>query len=129
MIQRIQSLYLLLVILLSFVVLYFSLKSPLGIELNYLSQYFYGFYGIPILGILSLILYKRRKIQLIFCLILIFLNLIVLQIYGLKVFEGNSNTIILIILMCSFIECVLLLLARRAINKDEKLVSSIDRIR
>ena len=129
MIQRIQSLYLLLVILLSFVVLYFSLKSPLGIELNSLSQYFYGFYGIPILGFLSLFLYKRRKIQLIFCLILIFLNLIVLQIYGLKVFEGNSNTIILIILMCSFIECVLLLLARRAINKDEKLVSSIDRIR
>ena len=34
MIQRIQSLYLLLVILLSFIVLYVSLNSPLGIELN-----------------------------------------------------------------------------------------------
>ena len=49
MIQRIQSLYLLLVILLSFIVLYVSLNSPLGIELNSFFKDLYGFYCIPIL--------------------------------------------------------------------------------
>ena len=129
MIQRIQSLYLLLVILLSFIVLYFSLNSPLGIELNSFFKDLYGFYCIPILGFISLFIYRRRKIQSIICLILILLNLIVLQIYISKIFEGDLNTIIFIILVSSFVECILLLLARRAINKDEKLVSSIDRIR
>ena len=89
----------------------------------------YGFYCIPILGFISLFIYRRRKIQSIICLILILLNLIVLQIYISKIFEGDLNTIIFIILVSSFVECILLLLARRAINKDEKLVSSIDRIR
>lgn len=129
MIQRIQSLYLLLVILLSFIVLYVSLNSPLGIELNSFFKDLYGFYCIPILGFISLFIYGRRKIQSIICLILILLNLIVLQIYISKIFEGDLNTIIFIILVSSFVECILLLLARRAINKDEKLVSSIDRIR
>ncbi|MDA9628266.1 DUF4293 domain-containing protein [Flavobacteriaceae bacterium] len=129
MIQRIQSLYLLLVILLSFIVLYFSLNSPLGIDLNSFFKDIYGFYFIPILGCISLFIYGRRKIQSIICLILIFLNLIVLQVYISKIFEGDLNTIIFIILVSSFVECILLILARRAINKDEKLVSSIDRIR
>ena len=129
MIQRIQSLYLLLVILLSFIVLYVSLNSPLGIELNSFFKDLYGFYCIPILGFISLFIYGRRKIQSIICLILIFLNLIVLQVYISKIFERDLNTIIFIILVSSFVECILLLLARRAINKDEKLVSSIDRIR
>ena len=129
MIQRIQSLYLLLVILLSFIVLYVSLNSPLGIELNSFFKDLYGFYCIPILGFISLFIFRRRKIQSIICLILILLNLIVLLIYISKIFEGDLNTIIFIILVSSFVECILLLLARRAINKDEKLVSSIDRIR
>ena len=119
----------------SFVALAVTISDLLRFSISFLSSsnsFFkdlYGFYCIPILGFISLFIYGRRKIQSIICLILILLNLIVLQIYISKIFEGDLNTIIFIILVSSFVECILLLLARRAINKDEKLVSSIDRIR
>ena len=126
MIQRIQSLYLLLVIILSSVTLYFSLTNNFEIELNF---WFYKFYIIPIFGFLSLLFYSKRKVQSILCLLLILFNMIVITFYVLKVFQGNINRIILIVVGVSFLESILLILARIAINKDEKLVRSIDRIR
>jgi hypothetical protein len=129
MIQRIQSLYLLLVIILSSVTLYFSLTNNFEIELNFWFYKFYGFYIIPIFGFLSLLFYSKRKVQSILCLLLILFNIIVITFYVLKVFQGNINRIILIVVGVSFLESVLLILARIAIDKDEKLVRSIDRIR
>ena len=129
MIQRIQSLYLLLVILLSSVMLYLSLVPSFGMELNSWFYAYYGFYSIPLLATICLFLYSKRKIQSILCFVLILFNLIVVQICGLKAFEGNTHTIILLALVASIVECILLFLARRAIDKDEKLVRSIDRIR
>ena len=129
MILRIQSLYLILVVLLSCIVIYLSLNSSFDTVLNSWFQAYYGFYGIPTLGFLSLFLFSKRKIQSIFCFVLILLNLVVVHIYSKMAFGGNSNFIILIILVSSFLECVLLFLARRAINKDERLVRSIDRVR
>ena len=129
MIQRIQSLYLLLVILLSSVMLYLSLVPSFGMELNSWFYAYYGFYSIPLLATICLFLYSKRKIQSILCFVLILFNLIVVQICGLKAFEGNTHTIILLVLVASIVECILLFLARRAIDKDEKLVRSIDRIR
>jgi hypothetical protein len=126
MIQRIQSLYFLLVIILSSVTLYFSLTNNFEIELNF---WFYKFYIIPIFGFLSLLFYSKRKVQSILCLLLILFNIIVITFYVLKVFQGNINRIILIVVGVSFLESVLLILARSAIDKDEKLVRSIDRIR
>ena len=129
MIQRIQSLYLLLVILLSSVMLYLSIVPSFGMELNSWFYAYYGFYSIPLLATICLFLYSKRKIQSILCFVLILFNLVVVQICGLKVFEGNTHTIILLVLVASMVECILLFLARRAIDKDEKLVRSIDRIR
>ncbi|MFQ3341022.1 MAG: hypothetical protein ACI9TK_000677 [Flavobacteriaceae bacterium] len=129
MIQRIQSLYLLLVISLSSVMLYLSLDFSFEKEFNSWFEEYYGFYSIPLLGILSLFLYSRRKIQSMLCFVLILFNLIVIQLYGLKVFEGNTNTIVLVLVGSSVLNSILLFLARRAIDKDEKLVRSIDRIR
>ena len=129
MIQRIQSLYLLVVILLSSVMLYLSLVPSFGMELNSWFYAYYGFYSIPLLATICLFLYSKRKIQSILCFVLILFNLIVVQICGLKAFEGNTHTIILLALVASIVECILLFLARRAIDKDEKLVRSIDRIR
>ena len=129
MIQRIQSLYLLVVILLSSVMLYLSLVPSFGMELNSLFYGYYGFYSIPLLATICLFLYSKRKIQSILCFVLILFNLVVVQICGLKAFEGNTHTIILLALVASMVECILLFLARRAIDKDEKLVRSIDRIR
>ena len=129
MIQRIQSLYLLLVILLSSVMLYLSIVPSFGMELNSWFYAYYGFYSIPLLATICLFLYSKRKIQSILCFVLILFNLVVVQICGLKAFEGNTHTIILLALVASMVECILLFLARRAIDKDEKLVRSIDRIR
>ena len=129
MIQRIQSLYLLVVILLSSVMLYLSLVPSFGMELNSWFYAYYGFYSIPLLATICLFLYSKRKIQSILCFVLILFNLVVVQICGLKAFEGNTHTIILLALVASIVECILLFSARRAIDKDEKLVRSIDRIR
>jgi cytochrome b561 len=129
MIQRIQSLYLLVVILLSSVMLYLSLVPSFGMELNSWFYAYFGFYSIPLLSTICLFLYSKRKIQSILCFVLILFNLVVVQICGLKAFEGNTHTIILLALVASIVECILLFLARRAIDKDEKLVRSIDRIR
>lgn len=129
MIQRIQSLYLLLVILLSSVMLYLSIVPSFGMELNSWFYAYYGFYSIPLLATICLFLYSKRKIQSILCFVLILFNLVVVQICGLKAFEGNTHTIILLVLVGSVVDCILLFLARRAIDKDEKLVRSIDRIR
>ena len=129
MIQRIQSLYLIVVILLSSLMLYLSLVPSFGMELNSWFYAYYGFYSIPLLATICLFLYSKRKIQSILCFVLILFNLVVVQICGLKVFEGNTHTIILLVLVASMVECILLFLARRAIDKDEKLVRSIDRIR
>jgi hypothetical protein len=129
MIQRIQSLYLIVVILLSSLMLYLSLVPSFGMELNSWFYAYFGFYSIPLLATICLFLYSKRKIQSILCFVLILFNLIVVQICGLKVFEGNTHTIVLLALVASIVECILLFLARRAIDKDEKLVRSIDRIR
>ena len=129
MIQRIQSLYLIVVILLSSLMLYLSLVPSFGMELNSWFYAYFGFYSIPLLATICLFLYSKRKIQSILCFVLILFNLIVVQICGLKAFEGNTHTIILLALVASIVECILLFLARRAIDKDEKLVRSIDRIR
>ena len=129
MIQRIQSLYLIVVILLSSLMLYLSLVPSFGKELNSWFYAYFGFYSIPLLATICLFLYSKRKIQSILCFVLILFNLVVVQICGLKVFEGNTHTIILLVLVASMVECILLFLARRAIDKDEKLVRSIDRIR
>ena len=129
MILRIQSLYLIIVVLLSCIIIYLSSDSSFDTVLKSWFQAYYGFYSIPILGFLSLFLFSKRKTQSIFCFVLILLNLVVILIYGREALGGNSNFIILMILIISLIECILLFLARRAINKDEKLVRSIDRIR
>jgi hypothetical protein len=109
--------------------LYLSLVPSFGMELNSWFYANYGFYSIPPLATICLFFYSKRKIQSILCFVLILLNLIVVQICGLKAFEGNTHTIILLAFVASIVECILLFLARRAIDKDEKLVRSIDRIR
>ena len=129
MIQRIQTLYILIVIILSFLMLKLTIDFSNDIKLNSLVKTYYVFYFIPVIGILTLFLYKKRVIQSKMCLIMLGINVLVLISYGLKIYEGNSSFIILVLIACSIIECILLFVARKAINKDENLVRSIDRIR
>ena len=129
MIQRIQTLYILIVIILSFLMLKLTIDFSNDIKLNSLLKTYYVFYFIPFIGILTLFLYKKRVIQSKMCLIMLGINVLVLISYGLKIYEGNSSFINLVLIACSIIECILLFVARKAINKDENLVRSIDRIR
>ena len=129
MIQRIQTLYILIVIILSFLMLILTIDFSNDIKLNSLVKRFYVFYFIPVIGILTLFLYKKRVIQSKMCLIMFGINVLLLISYGLKIYEGNSSFINLVLIACSIIECILLFVARKAINKDENLVRSIDRIR
>ena len=129
MIQRIQTLYILIVIILSFLMLKLTIDFSNDIKLNSLVKTYYVFYFIPFIGILTLFLYKKRVIQSKMCLIMLGINVLVIIFYGLKIYEGNSNFINLVLIACSIIECILLFVARKAIIKDENLVRSIDRIR
>ena len=129
MIQRIQTLYILIVIILSFLMLKLTIDFSNDIKLNSLVKTYNVFYIIPFIGILTLFLYKKRVIQSKMCLIMLGINVLVIIFYGLKIYEGNSSFINLVLIACSIIECVLLFVAIKAINKDENLVRSIDRIR
>ena len=129
MIQRIQTLYILIVIILSFLMLKLTIDFSNDIKLNSLVKTYYVFYFIPFIGILTLFLYKKRVIQSKMCLIMLGINVLLLISYVLKIYEGNSSFINLVLIACSIIECILLFVARKAINKDENLVRSIDRIR
>ena len=129
MIQRIQTLYILIVIILSFLMLKLTIDFSNDIKLNSLEKIYYVFYFIPFIGILTLFLYKKRVLQSKMCLVMLGINALVLISYGLKIYEGNSSFINLVLIACSIIECVLLFVAIKAINKDENLVRSIDRIR
>ena len=129
MIQRIQSLYILIVIILSFLVLKLTIDYSNDIKLNSFLTIYYVFYFIPLIGIFTLFLYKKRVTQSKMCLIMLGVNVLVLISYGLKIYEGNSSLINLVLIACTMIECILLFLARKAINKDVNLVRSIDRIR
>ena len=129
MIQRIQSLYLLLVILFSSALVYLFLQPENGSILASIYWLDLIFYTIPLLSFVCVFLYGKRKVQAVVCLVLILFNLIPVIIYGQKVYNGSFDMILYIVIGISLLESILLLLARRAILKDEKLVRSIDRIR
>ena len=129
MIQRIQSLYILIVIILSFLVLKLTIDYSNDIKLNSFLTIYYVFYFIPLIGIFTLFLYKKRVTQSKMCLIMLGVNVLVILSYGLKIYEGNSSLINLVLIACTMIECILLFVARKAIKKDINLVRSIDRIR
>ena len=93
MIQRIQSFYLLLVILLSASLSYGFFVTEYAVKLASLFFESFGFFAILILAIISLLLYTKRKLQILFCLFLILLNLIHVIIYGYMIFNGSNDSL------------------------------------
>jgi hypothetical protein len=88
-----------------------------------------GFLIFPILTLVTIFLYKKRHLQVIFSIILIFLFTIQGVIFGIEINieDGFSFSEMLIFVSLA---CILLLyFARRNILKDEALVRSVDRIR
>ena len=129
MIQRIQSVYLLLASLLSLgLAFYFSTAAIQGSLFTLLVEN-YGFYSLPILCVFILLRFKKRNLQL----MLTSLTLLIQVFFLVVVFVENSNQILTLPLALPFLGGVGVLLglykARVHIRNDEELVRSVDRIR
>lgn len=129
MIQRIQSLYLLIAFVVGVIVFNLSINIEFDELMNQTYRDNYGFLIAPVLSLLSLFLFKKRSLQSLAVLIISLQQLLQIGLL-LPSFDLSDNiNFTEIALLLSFITVVLSWLARRGIRKDEALVRSVDRIR
>ena len=136
MIQRVQTLFLIVVALLSGVLPFFLnlwvdvdgqriyAKSALGVSL--------AFYMVTILAVVSMLWYKNRSHQFVINRLNIIVNLCVLGFFVYRSLSLSGETVVSekgIGLLIPVFSIVFLVLANRAIQKDEALVKSVDRLR
>ena len=129
MIQRIQSLYLLLAVLLSSGLLYVSHLTEYAMSLESFFSVNYGFYLIPFLILITLLFFKKRKIQGVLILLIILFTFFPIVLYVQEIYNGVQASVLYATVSIYLLNIIFLLLARKGIIKDEKLVRSIDRIR
>ena len=144
MLQRIQTVYLLLAALLSggltFFVPFWSDGNEIPLELadmlnggdNLLKTVPFLFIASGILSLVTLFLYKNRSRQIIYNRLNIVINFILLGIvvYYLLMLPGEAEVSEKGIgVVIPLVVIVLLALANKAIIKDDKLVKSVDRLR
>ena len=137
MLQRVQTLYLLLVLLLMAVLPYifplWTLKS--GKEFYFMENIIYVIlFGLgSTLTIISIISFKKRQLQFVLGRLNIILNLILLGLFVYRSLnvsgEINSVSEKGIGMFIPVFSIVMLVLANKAIKKDEDLVKSVDRLR
>ena len=137
MIQRIQTIYLLLAFVATGVLPFFI---PLWTLSNTKDFYFIQnqMYVIPFglsttLSLLSIISYTRRQNQFVIGRLNIILNLILLGLFVYRSLNVSGETLTVsekgIGMFLPIVAIVLLVLANKAIKKDEDLVKSVDRLR
>lgn len=154
MIQRIQSIYLLLVVIISIIVFFQPLAtivtpanvfdlSSLGFKANppinalHTSTWFLTAISIaiPVIATITILLFKKRKWQLtlsyfnFFLMDLYYIAIIVTLWFADKQLALSSHWIYHYAFIFQIINMILTFLAIRAINKDEALVRSLDRLR
>lgn len=136
MLQRIQTIYLFLAALISGVLIFFvSLWSNEAGESVFVEEVYVAlglFLGSAVLSFISIFLFKNRKLQFVLGRINILLNFFLLGVFvywSLTVpgeMEISEKGIGMFIPVLSI---VFLVLANKAIKKDEDLVKSVDRLR
>ena len=136
MIQRIQSVYMLLVVLLSGVL---PLVLPLwkdnkGIEFFAKQDVLIAvaFYSIAALAFLAIMLFKQRKNQFVVNRLNMIFNLFLLGFFVYRSLNLSGEALVSekgIGMLIPVFSIVFLVLANRAIKKDEDLVKSVDRLR
>ena len=123
MIQRIQTIYLLIVSIISGVFSFYSIGDWTTL----------GLLGVScLLAITSIFLFKNRQNQFVLNRINILCNLILLGVFSWRVLQSsgeNSFSEKGVQLVVPFISIAFLYLANRAIHRDEELVKSADRLR
>lgn len=116
MIQRKQTLFLLVAVILGMV--HFQ-AWPLFVIQIFASA----------VSLYTIFIYKRRKLQATWCLVSIFANLAWYIALAVLVHQGKTAEQLPLTACLPIIAAILCLMARRAIIADEKLVRSADRIR
>lgn len=136
MLQRIQTIYLFLAALVSA-----GLIFVFGIWENQAGETVYAqdnllvfalFLASAVISMVTIFLFKNRKLQFVLCRLNIILNLILLGlfVYWALNISGESNISEKGIgMLIPIISIVFLVLANKAIKKDEALVKSVDRLR
>jgi peptidoglycan/LPS O-acetylase OafA/YrhL len=136
MIQRIQSIWLLLASACAFLSLKFSFyDGTYAIDNTY--HQLTGTDNVKLLiatslvgalALLTIFLFKNRKLQLRLCIAGIFLDVLLLALYFIETKDFSKGTYNLSALLPAAI-VILFFLAARSISKDEKLVKGSDRLR
>ncbi|NMH27311.1 DUF4293 family protein [Flavobacterium silvaticum] len=136
MIQRIQTVYLFLVLLVAGVLPFvFPLWKTDGKDFYFASSLTYSsLFGLSAtLALLALLFYQKRQHQFVIDRLNIILNLILLGLFLYRSLNLSGEAANVsekgIGMFLPFISIVLLVLANRAIKKDEDLVKSVDRLR
>ena len=136
MIQRIQTLYLLIAFGISAGLIFvFDLYTDINQGLvfakdNYL--YLGLFLGSALLSLISIFSFKNRKFQFVLGRLNIILNFILLGVFVYQSLSLSGETLVSekgIGMILPIFSIVFLVLANKAIKKDEDLVKSVDRLR
>ena len=136
MLQRIQTVYLLLAVIISSGLIFaFNLwitKDGVTIYAKDDVLYFSLFIGSALLSVISIFLYQNRKSQFMLGRLNIILNFILLGIFVYQSLNLSGETNVSekgIGILLPVFSIVCLALANKAIKKDEDLVKSVDRLR
>jgi hypothetical protein len=127
MLQRIQTLYLLIAVLIS--ATFYYIMPPEVYQYEYV--YYWGMVGITAVIFINIFLYSKRPLQMLLNKLIIF-ALILLT--GLRIYEavtsgGAEFSKKDVIWLIPVLSIVFVKLADSAIKRDESLVKSVDRIR
>ena len=125
MIQRIQSLYLLITIISSVVLFFYAQDTK---ETSFVVEYNLLLIT-PVLSAVVLFLFKKRMLQVRLCAILLFFQLSLIGFYGYSYALNTQLTLTYPVVLGSIVHLIFLWMARRSTLKDEALVRSVDRIR
>ena len=137
MIQRIQTLYLLLAFIVTGILLFFIPLWTMSDNKEYFfmqSQVYTILLGLSnSLTLLSVVSYKKRQNQFVINRLNIVLNLILLGLFVYRSLNLSGETLAVsekgIGMFLPVVAIVFLVLANKAIKKDEDLVKSVDRLR
>ena len=136
MIQRIQTLYLLLsaIIMGGLIFVFYLWTTTDGDRIYALDIYVYLglFMGSPLLSLIAIFSFKNRKFQFVLGRLNIILNFILLGVFVYQSLNLSGETNVSekgIGMLLPIFSIVCLVLANKAIKKDEDLVKSVDRLR
>lgn len=136
MIQRIQTLYLTIVALVSgilpFVVSLWLSKEKVAVFAKDNLLVLGAFLVVTVLSIITIFLYKKRQNQFVLNRLNMILNLSLLGFFVYRSLNLSGETLVSekgIGIFIPIVSIVFLVMANRAIKKDEDLVKSVDRLR